>query len=104
MAVKKATTENFKDVKGAKYAFVDFFATWCAPCSMIAPIVEKVSGDYPQVEFYKVDIDENMELADEYHVMSIPTLLLLKDGQPAGEIVGYVPEEELRSIIEKTFA
>lgn len=104
MAVKELTNSTFDQaVKDNKWMVIDFYATWCAPCSMLSPIVEKVSEEFEDVAFYKVDIDDNMELASNFHVVSIPTLLFFKDGEAMNEVVGYVPEDQLTDELKKTF-
>ena len=104
MAVKELTNSTFDQaVKDSKWVVIDFYATWCAPCSMLSPIVEKVSGEFKDVAFYKVDIDDNMELASNFHVVSIPTLLFFKDGEVVNEVVGYVPEDQLTDELKKNF-
>lgn len=104
MAVKELTNSTFDQaVKDNKWMVIDFYATWCAPCSMLSPIVEKVSEEFEDVAFYKVDIDDNMELASNFHVVSIPTLLFFKDGEAMNEVVGYVPEDQLADELKKTF-
>lgn len=104
MAVKELTNSTFDQaVKDNKWMVIDFYATWCAPCSMLSPIIEKVSEEFEDVAFYKVDIDDNMELASNFHVVSIPTLLFFKDGEAMNEVVGYVPEDQLADELKKTF-
>ena len=104
MAVKELTNSTFDQaVKDNKWMVIDFYATWCAPCSMLSTIVEKVSEEFEDVAFYKVDIDDNMELASNFHVVSIPTLLFFKDGEAMNEVVGYVPEDQLADELKKTF-
>ena len=84
-----------------KSVFVDFFATWCGPCKMVGPVVEKVSETEPDVKFVKVDVDEVGELAQRYGIMSIPALMAFRNGEKAGEIVGFVPEPQVRALAEK---
>ena len=85
-----------------KSVFVDFFATWCGPCKMVGPVVEKVSETEPDVKFVKVDVDEVGELAQRYGIMSIPALMAFRNGEKAGEIVGFVPEPQVRALADKT--
>lgn len=74
----------------------DFWAAWCGPCRMIAPILNELAGEYDgQLKITKLDVDENPSTAMAYGVMSIPTLILFKDGQPMERIVGYMPKERL---------
>ncbi|MCS7088127.1 MAG: thioredoxin [Thermoflexales bacterium] len=75
---------------------VDFWAAWCAPCRMIAPVLEQIAAEYPdQIKIAKLDVDSNPATAMKYGVMSIPTLILFKDGQPVDRLVGYMPKERL---------
>lgn len=80
---------------------VDFYATWCNPCKMLAPIFEEVSNEVEGVTFGKVNIDENMELTVKYNVTTVPTIVLLKDGVEVDRIVGFVPKEKLISMVTK---
>jgi thioredoxin 1 len=77
---------------------VDFWAVWCGPCKMIAPVLEEISHEYEgQLQVSKLDVDHNNESAMRYGVMSIPTLILFKKGQPVERIVGFMPKEKLLS-------
>ncbi|WP_455779026.1 thioredoxin [Dialister invisus] len=87
------------------YALVDFWATWCQPCRMMAPVLESAEqqlGD--KINFVKVDVDEQQQLAAEFDIMSIPTLVVFKDGKPVKRMSGYRPldtfVEELKSAVE----
>ena len=95
--INKDTFEE--KVLGGGTTVVDFFATWCGPCRMLAPILEEAEGDHPEIRFVKVDIDQSPELAMRYGVMSVPTLMKFVDGQPAGTSIGLVPREELETFI-----
>ncbi len=88
-----------KVLGSADKTVVDFFATWCGPCRMLAPILEEVEGEHPEISFVKVDIDESPELAMRYGVMSVPTLMKFENGQPTGTSVGLVPKDELEAFI-----
>ncbi|MBQ1531498.1 MAG: thioredoxin [Solobacterium sp.] len=83
-----------------KAVFVDFYADWCGPCKMVSPIIEKLSGLNTEVTFVKVNVDDNPELAQRYGVMSIPTLLAIKNGEVAGTVIGYRPEGDLQAVID----
>ncbi len=75
---------------------VDFWAVWCGPCKMIAPVLEDIADEYEgQLQIAKLDVDHNNQSAMQYGVMSIPTLILFKDGQPVERIVGFMPKEKL---------
>ncbi|AWR98919.1 thioredoxin [Metallosphaera hakonensis] len=78
-----------------KVAVVDFWAEWCAPCFILAPVIEELAKDYPQVGFGKVNSDENQNVAARYGVMSLPTVIFFKNGEPVDEVIGAVPREEL---------
>lgn len=80
---------------------VDFYATWCNPCKMLAPVFEQVSNEVEGVTFGKVNIDENMELTVKYNVTTVPTIVLLKDGVEVDRMVGFVPKEKLISMTTK---
>lgn len=87
------------------YALVDFWATWCPPCRMMAPVLESAEKQLgSQINFAKVDVDEQQQLATEFDIMSIPTLVVFKDGKPVKRMSGYRPldtfVEELKSAVE----
>jgi thioredoxin 1 len=93
-----------KEVSGSKLpVFVDFWAEWCGPCRMVSPIVEELSKEYEnQVHFVKVNVDNNQEIAMKYNVLSIPTLLLLKNDQIIGQKVGASSKKTIKEWIDKT--
>lgn len=80
---------------------VDFYATWCNPCKMLAPVFEEVSNEVEGVAFGKVNIDENMELTVKYNITTVPTVLVLKDGIEVDRTVGFIPKEKLKSMVIK---
>ncbi|WP_300386680.1 thioredoxin [Clostridium sp.] len=80
---------------------VDFWAQWCGPCKMLAPVLEAVEKDLEEVRFVKVEVDENEELADKYQISTIPTLLIFKDGEIVDTIVGFMPKDVLKAKINK---
>lgn len=88
-------------LNGNKSVFVDFFATWCGPCKMVGPVVEKISETETDVKFVKVDVDEVGELAQRYGIMSIPALMAFREGEKVGEIVGFAPEPQLKALADK---
>lgn len=96
------TKENFaQEVLSSKTpAIVDFWAGWCGPCMMLSPIVEELDRELPQYKFCKADVDEQRELAIEYGVESIPTLLLVKNGEVVKRLVGYREKDALRQELE----
>ncbi len=85
-----------------KAVFVDFWATWCGPCSVVAPIVEELAKEYQgKVNFVKVDVDQNKELASKYNIFSIPTLVIFRNGQLVSQAAGAVSKESIRNYINK---
>ncbi|HIU43181.1 MAG TPA: thioredoxin [Candidatus Ventrousia excrementavium] len=102
MAVEHISQSNFDEVvSGTEVVLVDFFATWCNPCKILAPVLDQISESLPENrKIVKIDIDENMEAARKFGVMSIPTLILFKNGQAAQRLVGVRPEEEIRELLK----
>lgn len=100
--VKKINAEQFeKEAKMSAVAVVDFSATWCGPCRMLAPVLESVSEKLSgKVDFYNVDVDEAPALAGAYRVNSVPCLVLMKNGQFADQSIGFKPEPMIQSWIE----
>lgn len=101
--VKKVDQSQFDEVRKSKAAVVDFSATWCGPCQMLAPILDELSGEVDSVDFYNVDVDENPDLAREFRIMNIPAVVALKDGQIVGQQIGFVPNEDLKNFVEGSF-
>jgi thioredoxin 1 len=98
------TQENFEQevIKSQLPVVVDFWAPWCKPCQMIAPLTEKLAEDYKRkVKFCKLDVDQNPQIATRYGVMSIPFLLFFKEGQPVAQVVGAVTESKLRPKVQQ---
>lgn len=88
-----------------KPVLVDFWAPWCGPCRMLSPVVEKIAGQLgDRVSFVKLNTDENPSLAGQYGVSGIPCLILFKGGQAVDRIVGFVPEQQIRSMLDKHLA
>jgi thioredoxin 1 len=92
-------------LKSATPVLVDFWATWCRPCTMIAPILDELAKEYSgRITFARLDVDQNQKTAAQYQIMSIPTLLLFKDGKPIDHIVGLRPKEELKRNLDAALA
>ena len=100
MAVEHLNSEGFGAYVAEGIVLVDFGAEWCGPCRMLGPVFEELSGEIEGVKFAKVDISENEGLAQQFGVMSIPTIVLLKDGKEEDRMMGLVPKEALREWIE----
>lgn len=101
--VKKVNTVQFDELlkSSDKPVICDFYATWCGPCKMLAPVMEKLSEEFSdKAEFIKVDIDENMELAARYGIMSIPLVTVFVNGEEADKSLGYMSTSEAKEFIE----
>ena len=84
---------------------VDFWAEWCGPCKMIAPLVEELAGEYDgKVKFTKLDVDSNPQTPMQFGVRGIPTLLIFNDGKPVGQVVGAVPKNMLKKRVDEAIA
>jgi thioredoxin 1 len=103
MAIVNVSDQSFNtEVEGQGTVLVDFWAPWCGPCKMIAPILEDLSTEVgDSVKIAKVNVDENPESASRFGVMSIPTLIVFKDGQPVDKVVGLNSKEALKSMLSK---
>ena len=100
--ISSANDFNDKILKSDKPVLVDFWAPWCGPCKMVAPELEAVASEYENKAIVaKINVDEQQQLASQYDVMSIPTLLILKDGQEIERLVGYRPRKDLMDAIDK---
>lgn len=100
MAIIHATEENFSSLINEELVLVDFFANWCGPCKMLSPILETMASDRDSLKIVKVDVDKCENLARSYGIMSIPTLLLFKNGKLKSSHTGFISGEEIRSWIE----
>ena len=96
-----ANTKEFDDVLASgKKVLVDFYADWCGPCKMLAPVLENLANEVNDVEIVKVNVDLNNELAARYGVMSIPTLIVFENGQKVNQSVGFMPLEQLKQLVK----
>jgi len=106
-SVQSVTEQTFDSevLKSSTPVLVDFWAAWCGPCKMIAPIVEQIAGEYAgKLKVLKLDVDEHSGIAVKYSVMSIPTLGIFQGGEMIERIVGYMPKEQLKKRIDTALA
>lgn len=103
MSVKHFTTQNFEEevLKSDKTVLVDFWAAWCGPCQMIAPVIEEIAQKFEDIVVGKVDVDSNSELAMKYSVLSIPTIYVFKNGEVVARHIGLASREEIVALLGK---
>ncbi|MBM7571984.1 thioredoxin [Aquibacillus albus] len=102
MAIVNANDQSFNTETSEGVVLADFWAPWCGPCKMIAPVLEEIDSEMSdKVKIVKLDVDENQETAGKHGVMSIPTLLLFKEGEVVEQIIGFQPKEALVELINK---
>ena len=102
MGVLTISTENFKKevLEESRKVVVDFYADWCGPCKMLSPIIEAVAKENTETKFVKINVDDAQELAMEYNIMSIPTIVVIKDGKEINRSVGLVDKSEIISMLQ----
>lgn len=101
MSIINITKENFEQevIKSDKPVLLDFWASWCGPCQMVGPILEEIAAERPDIKVGKVNVDNEMELAGKFRVISIPMLVVMKDGEIADQKVGAWPKEEILKML-----
>ena len=102
MAVLTITKENFEEevLKSDKPVLFDFWATWCGPCRMVGPVIEQIAAEHPEIKVGKINVDEQNELAGAFRVMSIPTLVAVKDGKVVNQTVGVQPKAQILALLD----
>ena len=102
MSVQKIDSPQFQDAIGNKVAVVDFNATWCGPCRMLAPVLEALSEEMAgKASFYAMDVDDNPDIAQQFGISSIPYVAVFRDGKKVDEQIGFVPQPHLKAFIER---
>ena len=101
MAIIHVNSDNFNEevLESSKTVIVDFFANWCGPCQMIAPVLEEIAKEDANIDIAKIDVDESPELAIEYGINSIPALLVFKNGELTNTSIGFKSKSEILSLI-----
>ena len=101
MSVIKITEENFRSevLSSEKTVLLDFYADWCGPCRMVGPVVAEIADARSDVKVGKINVDEQSGLAEQFQVMSIPTLVVIKDGKITNKAVGYRPKEQIEALL-----
>ena len=101
MSIIHVTSDNFRSevLEAPGTVLLDFFATWCGPCRMVAPILEEIAGERSDVKVCKINVDEEPELAAEFRIMSIPTLIVMKDGKIVNQSAGAKPKSQILAML-----
>ena len=101
MSVVHITKENFESLfnQNEKAILIDFWAPWCGPCQMMGPIIEEIAAERDDIIVGKVDVDEEMELARQFRIMSIPTIVVMKNGEKVATSIGYKPKADILKLL-----
>ena len=94
------TNDNFEIEIQEGVCVVDFFATWCGPCKMLAPVFEELSQEMSEVKFFKVDVDQALDIARKFSITTVPTMIIFKDGQAVDKMIGFLPKEHIKAKVE----
>ncbi|MCK5761934.1 MAG: thioredoxin [Candidatus Izimaplasma sp.] len=101
MAIIFANKDNFQDAVAKGTVILDFYADWCAPCRMIGPVLEQIAEENSDIKVVKVDVENNIELANQFEVRGIPALFVLKDGKTVAQRAGFMPKDALVDWVRK---
>ena len=101
MSVIHVTKSTFQSqvLEAENKVLLDFWATWCGPCQMIAPVLEEIAEENESITVAKINVDEEMELAVQFGITSIPTLIVMDKGQPVGKLIGYRPKADIEKLL-----
>lgn len=99
--MREINNNNFNDETKEGVVLVDFWANWCGPCKMLTPVLEQLSGEMKEVKFFKVNVDENGELAQQFRIASIPTVMIFKDGEVVDKMMGFRPKNQVEEFLKK---
>lgn len=102
MSVITITKENFKQevLDSTKPVLLDFWASWCGPCRMVSPVIDEIAAESADIKVGKINVDEQQELAGTFNVMSIPTLLVIKEGKVVNKAVGAIPKQQILALVK----
>jgi len=100
MAIETIVEADFDTKTNEGLVLLDFYADWCGPCKMIAPILEKIAGARPDVKVFKIDVDKSQELTQRFRITSMPTLVFLKEGKESSRLLGAHPEASIMNLIQ----
>lgn len=103
MSVLQITKDNFQELvlESKVPVLLDFWATWCMPCRMLSPTIDRIGAEHPELRVGKVNVDEEPELAAQFRIMSIPALVVMKDGQAVSQSVGVRPMDQILAMVEE---
>lgn len=102
MSIVNITIDNFEKeiINSDKTVLLDFWATWCGPCMMIAPILHEIAEENPDIKVAKINVDENPQLAAQFGIISIPTLIVIKDGKAVNKSEGFIQKEQILALMQ----